>query len=108
MRGKPVGEGCCREHLLCGACSEAPVTADSIKSGERDDAVLEVTGDGEQGMLRAANLVFVRRHFQKSFAPGQKFLVLQFCEWVRLDSPPDRREIVVSEHKARMLRVQSV
>src|SRR5271169_1445984 len=105
MRGKPVGEGCRREHLLCGARSETPVAADSIKSGERDDAVLEVTGDSEQGVLRAANLVFVRRYFQKSFAPGKKFLVLLSCESVRLDSPPDRREIVVSKQKPRMLRV---
>src|SRR3984957_10761371 len=108
MRGKPVGEGCGREHVLRGARREAPVAADSIKSGERDDAVLEVAGDGEQGVLRTANLVFVRRHFQKSFATGKKLLVLLFCESVRLDGSPDRREIVVSKQKPRMLRVQRV
>src|SRR6202012_6298260 len=92
-----LGKVVAREHLLRGARCEAPVAADSIKSGKRDDAVLEVAGNGEQGVLRTANLVFVRRHFQKSFATGKKFLVLLFCESVRLDSPPDRREIIVSE-----------
>ncbi len=108
MPGKPVWEAGCCEHLLRGAGSEAPITANPIEGSQRDDAVLEVAGDGKQGVLGSANQVFVWRRLQQGFASDQKFLVLLLCKWIRLDSPPDRRQIVVSEQQTRVLRLQCV